>query len=86
MPEISRFYGIIIYIYFREHNPPHFHAVYGATEALIEIETLGILSGQLPPRALGLVMEWAAMHHKELVKTWEQAMNHQKPDKIEPLK
>jgi hypothetical protein len=53
MPEISRFYGIIIYIYFREHNPPHFHAVYGEEEILIEIATLRVLSGHLSPRALG---------------------------------
>jgi len=86
MPEISRFYGIIIYIYFREHNPPHFHAVYGGDEALIEIDTLGVLSGNLPPKALGLVIEWAAMHKEELAKSWKQAMNHQKPDKIAPLK
>lgn len=86
MPEISRFYGIIIYIYFREHNPPHFHAVYGDEEILIEIATLRVLSGHLSPRALGLVIEWASIHQKELKKTWEQAMNHQMPDKIEPLK
>jgi len=59
MPEISRFYGIIIYIYFREHNPPHFHAVYGEEEILIEIATLRVLPGHLSPRALGLVIEWA---------------------------
>jgi len=86
MPEISRFYGIIIYIYFREHNPPHFHAVYGEEEILIEISTLRVLSGHLSPRALGLVIEWASIHHEELKKAWEQAMNHQVPDKIEPLK
>jgi hypothetical protein len=86
MPEISRFYGIIIYIYFREHNPPYFHAVYGEEEILIEIATLRVLSGHLPPRALGLVIEWASIHHEELKRAWEQAMNHQTPDKIEPLK
>ena len=86
MPEISRFYGIIIYIYFREHNPPHFHAVYGEEEILIEIATLRVLSGHLPPRALGLVIEWASIHHEELKRAWEQAMNHQMPDKIAPLK
>ena len=86
MPEISRFYGIIIYIYFREHNPPHFHAVYGEEEILIEIATLRVLSGHLPSRALGLVIEWASIHQKELKKAWEQAKSHQMPDKIEPLK
>lgn len=86
MPEISRFFGIIIYIYFREHNPPHFHAVYGEEEVLIELQNLKILKGYLSPRALGLVMEWAAMHQNELLHVWEQALNHQIPDKIEPLK
>ena len=85
MPEISRFYGIIIYIYFREHNPPHFHAVYGEEEILIEIATLRVLVGHLPPRALGLVIEWASIHHEELKRAWDQAMSHQMPDNIEPL-
>jgi len=86
MPEISRFFGIIIYIYFREHNPPHFHAVYGEDEALIEIEALRVISGHLPPRALGLVIEWASLHQEKLRNAWEQTMNHQIPSKIEPLK
>jgi len=86
MPEISRFYGIIIYIFYREHQPPHFHAVYGEHEALIAIDSLGVLHGHLPPRALGLVIEWATMHQKELKKIWQQAMEHKKLNKIEPLK
>ncbi len=56
MPEISRFYGIIIKMYFDDHHPPHFHAIYGDLEAIININTLGIISGELTPRALGLVM------------------------------
>lgn len=86
MPEISRFYGIVIYIFYRDHLPPHFHAIYSEYEALISIDTLAVLSGHLPPRALGLVIEWANIHQKELKKVWEQAINHQKLDKIEPLK
>ncbi len=86
MPEISRFYGISIYMYFREHRPPHFHAVYGENEALISIETLGIVSGWLPPRVMGLVVEWASLHKEELKRNWDKACNHQRPDKIEPLK
>jgi hypothetical protein len=58
MPEISRFYGIVIRMYFDEHLPPHFHAEYGDYEALININTLAVISGKLPPRALGLVIEW----------------------------
>ena len=62
MPEISRFYGIVIRMYFADHAPPHFHAEYAEHEARVAIETLGLLSGQLPPRALGLVAEWATIH------------------------
>jgi len=58
MPEICRFYGIIIKMFFEDHNPPHFHAEYGSFEALVEVDTLAIIGGKLPPRALGLVMEW----------------------------
>ena len=86
MPEISRFYGIIIYIFYREHNPPHFHVVYGEYEALIHIDTFSVIAGKLPPRALGLVMEWATLHQEELKKVWQQAQNHEKPDRIDPLK
>lgn len=86
MPEISRFYGIIIYIFYREHQPPHFHAVYGDEEALIIIDSLAVLAGHLSPRAMGLVIEWATIHQDELHKVWKQAMNHQTLDKIEPLK
>lgn len=66
MPEISRFYGIIIKMYFGDHNPPHFHVEYGDAEALISINTLGVIQGKLPPRVMGMVAEWAALHHDEL--------------------
>jgi len=75
MPEISRFYGIIIKMYFDDHNPPHFHAIYGELETIINIHTLGIIWGELTPRALGLVMEWASLHQNELLHVWEQAKN-----------
>ncbi|MEA2084802.1 MAG: DUF4160 domain-containing protein, partial [Thermodesulfobacteriota bacterium] len=64
MPEISRFFGIIIAIYYDDHNPPHFHARYGGQKVSIEIQTLKILDGEIFPRALGLVIEWAALHKK----------------------
>ncbi len=86
MPEISRFFGIIIKMYFDEHPPPHFHAEYGEQEALIDINTLAIISGQLSPRALGLVMEWAALHRDELRQVWERARNKESLGKIAPLK
>ena len=62
MPEISRFYGIIIKMYFDDHTPPHFHAQYGEHEALLNINTFGIIAGSLPPKALGLVTEWATIY------------------------
>ena len=86
MPEICRFFGIIIYVYYNDHQPPHFHAVYSEYEAQIIIDTLTLLSGHLPPRAFGLVIEWASIHQEELKNVWNQAINHQKLDKIEPLK
>ena len=85
MPAICQFYGVVIYIYYNEHQPPHFHAIYGEYEALIAIRNLAVLSGYLPSRALGLVVEWASVHQKELAKVWEQAMNQQQLDKIAPL-
>ena len=86
MPEICRFFGIIIAMFFADHNPPHFHARYGSEKATIEIETLRIIEGNLPPRALGLVIEWAAQHKEELLQNWELTKNGQAPKKIEPLK
>jgi hypothetical protein len=85
MPEISRFYGIIIKMYYDDHNPPHFHAEYGEREALIEINTLALIAGNLPARAMGLVTEWATIHKDELLKDWEKVKNLEIPDKIEPL-
>ena len=72
MPEISRFFGIIIRMYFDDHQPAHFHAFYGEFEAVINIETLAIIKGQLPPRALGLALEWASLHQSELKSFWER--------------
>jgi hypothetical protein len=67
MPKICEFFGIFIFMYYEDHNPPHFHARYGEYEALIQITPLGLLKGSLPPRALSLVMEWAAIYQKELM-------------------
>ncbi|MEO0079566.1 MAG: DUF4160 domain-containing protein [candidate division WOR-3 bacterium] len=86
MPKISEFFGISICMYYREHMPPHFHAIYAGDEALISIDDLSVLSGEIPPRALGLVMEWANLHRAELHRVWNQAMAHQPLDSIEPLK
>ena len=86
MPEISRFYGIIIAMFFDDHNPPHFHARYGREKIAVEIESLRIMEGDISPRALGLVVEWAAQHKDELLNNWKLAKNNQAPNKIEPLK
>ncbi len=85
MPEISRFFGIVIKMFFDDHNPPHFHAAYGGDVALIEIRNLSVLSGYLPPRVMGLVIEWATIHQQELFVDWERAMDQQELLKIEPL-
>jgi hypothetical protein len=86
LPKISEFFGITIYVYYREHMPPHFHAIYGDEEVLIVIEDLSVLSGRLIPRAMGLVIEWANLHQDELRRVWAQAMMQQPLDKIEPLR
>ncbi len=85
MPEISRFYGIIIAMFFDEHNPPHFHARYGEDKVVIEIGSLRVLEGQFPPRALGLVVEWASMHQDQLLRDWELARENQPLERIAPL-
>ena len=85
MPEISRFFGIIIAMYFDEHNPPHFHARYGKDYVAVEIKSLRIIEGRLPPRVLGLIMEWAFQHQKELLNNWELARREKPLSKIKPL-
>ena len=85
MPEISRFYGIIIKMYFGDHNPPHFHVQYGSQEAVVGIHTLGVLRGKLPPRIMGMVVEWATMHQEELLADWERAVALKPLEKIDPL-
>ena len=84
MPEISRFLGIIIRMYFREHAPAHFHAEYGDYEITVDIET-GVVYGRFPRRALSAVLEWYVLHQDELRKNWEAAMQRQPLSTIEPL-
>jgi hypothetical protein len=85
MPEICRFYGIIIAMFYDEHNPPHFHARYGGDKVAIDIRTLSVLEGKFPTRALGMVIEWASQHQMELLENWERARSEQVPNKIAPL-
>ena len=85
MPEVSRFYGIVIRMFFREHGPPHFHAEYSGQQAVVRIEDLTVLRGRLPPRALGIVKEWASLHQAELKTAWDRARRQEAPGKIAPL-
>lgn len=85
MPIISRFFGIIIRMFFNEHAPPHFHAEYADHRAVIDIRTLQLIEGNLPRRALELVMDWAELHQKELIKDWDLCQSHQHPRAIAPL-
>ena len=85
MPELSRFYGIVVKMYFDDHPPPHFHAEYGEYEAVLSIETLAIIAGSLPPRATGMVAEWASLHQRELMTAWRSATHHEPVTKIDPL-
>ena len=85
MPEISRFFGIVIAMFYNDHPPPHFHARYGGHKALVSIESLTLLRGSLPPRALGLVVEWATKHRAELWENWELARDEESLTKIAPL-
>ena len=85
MPEICRFYGIIIRMYFVDHNPPHFHAEYQGYKAEYNIRTLDAMSGNLPPRAHAMVLEWASQHKDELLDNWEKATIPEPLNKINPL-
>jgi len=85
MPEISRFLGIVIAMYYEDHASPHFHARYGHAKIEINIETLSVLAGRFPPRALGLLIEWASQHQSELRTDWELARQRKVLDKIAPL-
>lgn len=85
MPEICRFFGLVIALFYDDHAPPHFHVRYGAQKATIDIEKLIVLDGRLSPRALGLVVEWAALHQFELRSNWARARRHEPLDQIAPL-
>jgi hypothetical protein len=85
MPEISRFFGIIIMMFADDHNPPHFHVRYGGFRALITINK-GIVEGQMPRKVLNRVYEWLDIHHDELVENWNRLQNGLDPFPIEPLK
>ena len=84
MPELSRFLGIVIGMFYREHGVPHFHAVYGEHEISVEVETVTV-HGDFPSRALKLVLEWANLHKPELLENWQLARQGQPLKRIAPL-
>ena len=84
MPEISRFYGLIILMNFRDHFPPHFHVWYGDYKAMVTIEE-GIITGEMPQRALKMVFEWLEIHREELMNDWNRAQTGDPLKKIDPL-
>lgn len=84
MPELSRFLGIIVFMNFNEHNPPHFHARYGDYEIIVEIIS-GIVEGKFPKRALNLVLEWYEIHKSELLEDWNSIRSTGEFKKIDPL-
>ena len=85
MPTLSAFYGILIQMFWADHAPPHFHALYAEFEAVIDIRTLEVIRGSLPRRAMALVLEWAALHREELMEDWNLCASKQTPRKIQPL-
>ena len=85
MPEISRFLGIKIFMYFNEHNPPHFHVEYNEYKASIDIKTFGVMEGKIPSKVLGLVVEWAEYHQDELFQNWGNIKETGEYIKIKPL-
>jgi len=85
MPRISEFFGIVISMFYKEHAPPHFHAIYGQSEAMIGIDPIQVIKGELPRRVQSLVFEWAAMVQPELRMNWELAEAKEPLKHISPL-
>lgn len=86
MPEVSRFFGIVIQMYAEDHFPPHFHARHSGKEVVVAIDTLAILRGRLSPRAHALVVEWAELHADELNEDWRLVKSGLPLSRIEPLR
>lgn len=85
MPEICRFLGIIISMYYKEHAPPHFHAKYSGQRAAFSINELKLIEGNLPKRVVSLILEWAFEHREELIEDWDLAKRKENLNKIDPL-
>jgi Domain of unknown function (DUF4160) len=86
MPTISAFYGIVIQMFWQDHGPPHFHALYAEHEAIVSIRDVTVIRGTLPRRAANMVLEWAAQHRDELLEDWELCRRLQIPNPIDPLR
>jgi len=86
VPRISEFYGIAIYMYFNDHNPPHFHAIYGGNEAQVEIASGDLIGGALPRTAEKLVLKWLEIHRSELENNWRRAAKPEPLESIAPLR
>ena len=85
MPELSRFYGIVVKIYAGDHPPPHIHATYGEFRAIVDIQDVAISGGRPPLRAQGLVLDWTRLHQRELIEAWALAKQSRPVFKIAPL-
>jgi hypothetical protein len=85
MPVISRFFGMVIRMFFNEHAPPHFHVEYAEYQAVINIQSLQLTEGKLPRRALEMALDWTELHQEELLRDWELCRQHQQPHEIAPL-
>ncbi len=85
MPELCRFFGIVIKMFHDDHSPPHFHAFYNEHNAMIDIYHVSVLNGSLPPRVLGFVTEWAVLHQEELLDRWQCAQAGEALRRIAPL-
>ncbi|MBK2044853.1 DUF4160 domain-containing protein [Allofrancisella guangzhouensis] len=86
MPTISRFFGIIISMYWDEHNPPHFHVRFGEYKCSVSIMNISVIVGELPKKQERLVLAWAEIHQKELLQNWELCQKDKQPMQIEPLR
>ena len=85
MPTISAFYGILIQMFWNDHAPPHFHARYGEYTGIIDIHALRMLEGNLPQRALTLILDWVELHQQELLENWRLCEEKNIPNRIDPL-
>jgi hypothetical protein len=85
MPELCRFHGIVIQIYYNDHAPAHFHAKYGGYKAKFAVETLGVLNGRLPARQRRIVLRWASIRQEELREAWQRAQRLEHPGRIAPI-